>query len=1651
MNGTELFEKQPRQLKLLTWLAIVMQVIVFNQPKVFALSGADQSASLPFDSTSSFDVRIAVTIQTPQQNDKTPHSTYDLLKPNNEASEPLTCGPYALTRIRSALGIPRAVDENIQRMAVTSKGTSLADNWRMAQSQGMKFQMAKRNKGAIIPVPALVHWRIGHYSALTEVAGDYYKVADSAVSNEWINAKALDEGASGYFLIPDGPMPVGWKAVNEAEGQSIWGRGVATQPNYNIPPCPPNAGGYGNGGPNTEPCHGMAQYTVNLLLVSLNIADVPEGYQPPRGPAVEFRATYNEVQSNQPPAFPFSNLGHNWNCGLISYVQDSGSAGSNANVVMVGGNGSRSPFTYTGPLGTSGESYTIDPNTGAVLTRINDILTDPAGYRYQCVYPDGSETIFNVPASDTNGHYFLLITNKIDPAGNTVSFQYDTNGRLTNVLDAIGQSTLLSYTSTNFYLITKVTDPFQRFATFQYNVSNQLTNITDVIGMSSAFTYGNPNSAGETNFINSMTTPYGTTTFTNNNAAYYTRQLTITDPLGAQEMFEFSPYPNLPATNPPPQFIVPQGFNPGDTGVAGFQNSRTTYYWDKAAMQQYPGIFNKAVSYVWVEATNDDTTSQPVPQFVIRPLESAIFYAYAGQSNGKHAGTNNHPIKIARMLDDGTTQTQQFEYNSLGKPTVAIDPVGRTRLFTYATNNIDVLSVSQLAAGATNVLASFTYNSQHLPITAIDAAGQTNYFGYNTHGQLIGATNALNQTITLAYDTNGYLTNITGAISNATTSFTYDGYGHVRTVTDSEGYTLTYSYDALDRVTNVSFPDGTFQEVVYSNLDPVRSRDRLGHWTTSIYNADRQLTGVKDALGRITTFQRCLCGALDGITDPLGRTTTLLRDLEERITAKVYPDGTQLQYVYENFTSRLKSVTDAMNQTTVYSYFADNNLAEVVYSNAINPTPSVAFTYDSNYNRVTKMTDAIGTTTYGYYPVTNGQLGAGRLSAETSPFANSTIAYYYDQLGRITNRSINGTGQIVTYDALGRIVNMTNVLGAFTNTYLDATSLVTTNFCPNGQSTIFSYYSITNDERLQQIRNINGSGQNISTFGYVYDANGDITNWSGQTDANTPTVQVLQYDPVEQLLGSTMFSNTVAGAILKQYVYTYDLAGNRASEQIQVGTNNPPEVSMATHNGLNQLISRTGANGPVRFKGYLNQPGAVTIGGSTAWITGHTNFTGYATVFPGTNIVTVVASNSSGYASTNSYQVVVTNDGVPETITYDGNGNETSDVSATSTNVYQWDAANRLISITGATNQSLFAYDGLGRRYQTIELQSGVIISTNIYLWCGVELCEERDSTGAMVMKRFFGQGEQISGTNYFYTRDHLGSIREMIDTNGVIEARYDYDTYGHLTKLSGTHDADFTYAGYFYHIPSGLVMTLLRAYDSHFGRWLNRDVIGEAGGLNLYGFVFNNPVNLGDPLGACGEIEPMEVTGGGGGLSAWGGSGGDGGLSAWGGEGGPNVSVESAITAGTAIGALGVANDTLHFSPIGAWRIGIYNNSDKVTIYSSPFARGNKYVSTFEVGKLAERAAYPLAILGVANGAMELAEGTKSSLEFGADTAVAGIGLWGGVWGASLNAGYFLGSLFQPQVTKALELDQAFGWFTDQYYGNNDPENLFFGTPCGQ
>jgi RHS repeat-associated protein len=148
-----------------------------------------------------------------------------------------------------------------------------------------------------------------------------------------------------------------------------------------------------------------------------------------------------------------------------------------------------------------------------------------------------------------------------------------------------------------------------------------------------------------------------------------------------------------------------------------------------------------------------------------------------------------------------------------------------------------------------------------------------------------------------------------------------------------------------------------------------------------------------------------------------------------------------------------------------------------------------------------------------------------------------------------------------------------------------------------------------------------------------------------------------------------------------------------------------------------------------------------------------------------------------------------------------------------------------------------------------VEKDNGALTSTKQFVWCPGEPqpCEERDASNN-VTKRYYPRAMQVGSINYYYTKDHLGSIRELTDSSVAMQARYDYDPYGRHTKLTGSLDADFGFTGHYHNQPSGLHLALYRGYDADLNRWISRDPIGENGGINLYA-VFNEPTRHSDPF----------------------------------------------------------------------------------------------------------------------------------------------------------------------------------------------------------
>jgi RHS repeat-associated protein len=214
-----------------------------------------------------------------------------------------------------------------------------------------------------------------------------------------------------------------------------------------------------------------------------------------------------------------------------------------------------------------------------------------------------------------------------------------------------------------------------------------------------------------------------------------------------------------------------------------------------------------------------------------------------------------------------------------------------------------------------------------------------------------------------------------------------------------------------------------------------------------------------------------------------------------------------------------------------------------------------------------------------------------------------------------------------------------------------------------------------------------------------------------------------------------------------------------------------------------------------------------------------------------------IAKNNSAFTSTNP----VAPEGTQVAILQES-GRATHPLSLAAGNFsFSLQAAQRG-SINSSSQQLLVTIDGSAQLIQ----------STKQFIWNGNTMAEERDASN-VVTRRFYSEGEQISGTSYYYTRDHLGSVREMAGPAGAIHAQYDYNMFGVRAKVQGDLDASLGFTGHYYHAPSGLYLTLYRAYDPLSNRWLSRDRLEDAEmsqGPNLYAYVGNDALNLVDPLG---------------------------------------------------------------------------------------------------------------------------------------------------------------------------------------------------------
>jgi RHS repeat-associated protein len=91
----------------------------------------------------------------------------------------------------------------------------------------------------------------------------------------------------------------------------------------------------------------------------------------------------------------------------------------------------------------------------------------------------------------------------------------------------------------------------------------------------------------------------------------------------------------------------------------------------------------------------------------------------------------------------------------------------------------------------------------------------------------------------------------------------------------------------------------------------------------------------------------------------------------------------------------------------------------------------------------------------------------------------------------------------------------------------------------------------------------------------------------------------------------------------------------------------------------------------------------------------------------------------------------------------------------------------------------------------------------------------------------------------------------------GAAVQQLDYDAWGNILSDTSPGFQPFGFAGGLYDPDTGLTRFGEREYDPAVGRWTRRDPIRFDGGLNLYGYVEDDVVNMTDVDGLGPKCDP--------------------------------------------------------------------------------------------------------------------------------------------------------------------------------------------------
>ena len=757
-----------------------------------------------------------------------------------------------------------------------------------------------------------------------------------------------------------------------------------------------------------------------------------------------------------------------------------------------------------------------------------------------------------------------------------------------------------------------------------------------------------------------------------------------------------------------------------------------------------------------------------------------------------------------------------FEYNSSGELIKDSDAAGGFKTLTKtSTDDLTYVVEQRTAMGrvtqhsvdsGTSLSTTVYRTTTPDGYTEVQQAGKTT----QSHGVLNGSYSSSSPDLDprLGGITQFYSTNVSVRGSGGTTrvvSKTYytplssaDFFKYIQiTDLDINGTTLTQTYNSNQRKISVETGFGRMQSVIIDDQErPVLSTS--GTLAPVQYQYDDSGNVVLIQQGdRATSFAYNSLGQLSSVTDAEGQSTQFGWDVSGRLIQQMRADGT----------------------STVYGYDANNNLA------SLQPPDEAIHQFAVN------LVDLFSI--YAPPTVSNG--------GETS--------YLYDLDRNITTESrANGHQLIYTYKSSGllskiqgasksiayQISNIRNAASAYSATSSDGIAIVRSategvNFDSSYSGQVVMRIKAERGDR-SQLNTIRFNTSTELVFPNQYDADGM------QIQAGHMT---LSRDADNGILTSTQLLNV-------QEDYQYNSFGEKISSNARYNSTAISTFSY-TRDRLGRVTSKTETilGATLRYDYAYDLAGRLSEVSVNGVATNHYAYDSNGNrLSMNTDTATYDAQDRLTHYKDTEYS-------------YDGHGTLIQKQKGTEITRYDWDDFGQISKATLPSGK-VIEYLIDGEAHRSIKKVDGVITRKYVYYSNGMLAGElNADNT----VRAVYLYGSEAHSPDYMYVpggviyrmlKDQLGSIRVVINAqSGLVVQRMDYDEFGNVIQDTSPGLQPFGFAGGIYDGDTGLVHFGARDYDPEIGRWTSKDpVLFRGKDSNLYGYVFNDPINFIDPKG---------------------------------------------------------------------------------------------------------------------------------------------------------------------------------------------------------